>query len=42
MKLCALAGAAFFTYDLPYALQFLSHLLIGGDDVIECVCDFSG
>ncbi len=38
----ALARSAFLADHLPDALQFLRHLLVGGDDVVERVGDFSG
>ena len=37
MKAGALAGSAFFSDHLANALQFLRHLLVGGDDGIESV-----
>ena len=36
----ALAGLALFADHLPDALQFLRHLLVGGDDFVERVGDF--
>ena len=41
VKASAFAGFAFFADDLPDALQFLRHLLVGGDNLVECVGDFS-
>ncbi len=42
MKARALACLAFLADDLPDALQFLRHLLIGGDNFVERVRDLSG
>jgi hypothetical protein len=37
MEASALAGSSFLTYYLPNPLQFLRHLLVGGNDGIEGV-----
>ena len=42
VKSHALARSAFLAHHLPDALQFLRHLLVGRDDVVERVGDFSG
>ena len=38
----ALPRAAFLADHLPDALEFLGHVLVGGDDLVEGVGDFSG
>jgi hypothetical protein len=42
MKLGALAGAAFLADHLADTLQFVSHLLVSGDNLIKCVGYFTG
>jgi len=41
VKSRALPGFALFAHDPPDALELLSHLLVGGDDVIKCVGDLA-
>ena len=39
---CAFAGLALFAYDSTQPLQFLTHLLVRGGNVVEGVRDLSG
>jgi len=42
MKARPFARPAFFPHHLPNALQFLRHLLVGGDNRIESIGNFPG
>ena len=41
MEACALRSSALFTYGLSDAREFARHLLVGGNNFIEGVGDFS-